>query len=70
MKPATKSAGEALAALEPSKTGKEREKDGGATAPAQNIEQALHDECVDFSTLAWEPSSPKAASASVMAWSP
>lgn len=67
MKPATKLAGEAIATLEPSKAGNEREWDGGTKAPAQNIEQALHGECVDFFALVWEPSSSKAKSASVMA---
>ncbi len=45
MKPVTESAGAMTTASEPSKAGRGREDEGGATAPMQNAEHALHDEC-------------------------
>ena len=69
MKPATKSAWATSSASEPSKAGKGREKEGGATAPAQNAEQALHEEWPSLPALAWGPSSSEAVSAALAACS-
>ncbi len=48
MKPATRVEGDTSTASEPSKVGREEKADGGATAPAQTAEQALHDVCAFF----------------------
>jgi hypothetical protein len=48
MKPTAKAAGGTATASVPSKVGTGRYTDGGATAPMQNAEQALQDECDCF----------------------
>ena len=55
MKPATRVEGETSTASEPSKVGRGRKADGGATAPAQTAEQALQAECVFFTISGAEP---------------
>ena len=52
MKPVAESAGAVITASEPSKLGTDREDEGGATAPMQNAEHALHDECDNFASSA------------------
>jgi len=68
MKPATESARVTRIASEPSKAGKGREKEGGATAPAQNAEQALQEECFSLPALACVSSLSEAASAACPPW--
>lgn len=48
MKPSAKAEGDTRTASEPSKLGRERKAEGGATAPAHTAEQALQDECGFF----------------------
>jgi len=52
MNPATMSARDTMTGSEPSAAGSGRENEGGATAPAQKAEQALHDEWTDVPALA------------------
>lgn len=52
MKPVTDSAGAMRTASEPLKTGRGSEDEGGATAPTQNAEHALQDECDSVFSLA------------------
>ncbi|GAB3378790.1 hypothetical protein GCM10027317_22570 [Massilia agri] len=63
MKPELKMDGEALTASEPSKLGRGRKTDGGATAPAHSAEQALHEECAFFVRSGTGASSSAAAAA-------
>lgn len=55
MNPAANAAGDTTRASEPSKEGRERMADGGATAPAHRAEQALQDECAFLTTSDAEP---------------
>ena len=57
MKPVTESAGAMTTASDPPKVGREREQQGGATAPVQNAEHALQDECESFAASVLEVSS-------------
>lgn len=60
MKPVRKAEGETTSASEPSKVGRGRKADGGATAPAQSAEQALQDECTFLAISGvgeWSPAS-------------
>lgn len=48
MKPSARAEGDTRTASEPSKLGRGRKAEGGATAPAQTAEQALQEECGFF----------------------
>ena len=72
MKPVTGSATAMMTASDPSKLGRESDDDGGATAPTQNAEHALQDECDILPSSvsgvpwpAWSAAAPVAAAMSL-----
>lgn len=70
MNPGTMADGDARNASEPSKVGKGRKADGGATAPTHSAEQALQDEWAGFSAFADGVCVSDAASPALLAWAP
>jgi hypothetical protein len=70
MNPGTRADGDARNASEPSKVGKGRKADGGATAPTHSAEQALQDEWVSFSTFAEGVCVSDVALSALLPWAP